>query len=252
MILGGICNVIEADCGFVGLYSCVVVCFGASFGVQINRTLSIRLSRLREGPQEMPRGTVVLIVSGDTEVCEAELLAGKFNCPSCNGVLRPWGYARSRTVRMLENTKTLRPRRSRCSACSKTSVFLPNYLLVRRVDEASVIGLALTQKSQGSGYKKVAFNISRPATTVRGWIRRFREKSEMVLAHFISWALALDATLTEIGSLGSSFSDALCAIGIAARSASIRFGPGPPWSQMSAMCGGMLLCNTSSPFPLPG
>ena len=39
LILVGICKVTEADCGFVGLYRCVVVCFGASFKVQTNRTL---------------------------------------------------------------------------------------------------------------------------------------------------------------------------------------------------------------------
>jgi transposase-like protein len=231
--------------------SCVVVFFGASLGVQINRTLSIGLSRLREGPQEMPRGTVVSIVSSDPEVCEAELLAGILKCPSCDGSLRPWGYARWRTIRMAEGTKKLRPRRSRCPDCYKTSVLLPNYLLVRRVDEAAVIGSALTQKAQGMGHRKVALNISRPATTVRGWIRRFGERSKMLLEHFLGWALALDVTLSEFVSVGSSFNDALCAIGIAVRSMSIRFGPSPKWSQMSAICGGMLLCNTNSPFPAP-
>ncbi len=200
----------------------------------------------------MPRGTVVSIVSSDPEVCEAELLAGLVKCPSCGGSLRPWGYARQRTIRMSKGTKTLRPRRSRCSDCSKTSVLLPNYLLVRRVDEAAVIGSALTQKSQGIGHRKIAINVSRPATTVRGWIKRFGEKSKMLLEHFVGWALALDATLSEIVSVGSSFIDALSAIGIAVRSMSIRFGPSPPWSQMSAMCGGMALSNTNSLFPSPG
>lgn len=199
----------------------------------------------------MPGGTVTLIVSSDPEVCKAELLAGLLKCPPCDGVLRPWGYARSRTIRMCNGVETVRPQRSRCKECSKTSVLLPNYLLVRRVDEAAVIGSALTQKAQGTGYRKIALNISRPSTTVRGWIRRFREKSEVLLGHFTSWALALDATLSEIISVGSSFNDALCAIGIAVRSMSIRFGPSPPWSQMSAMCGGMFLCNTNSPFPTP-
>ena len=97
---------------------------------------------------------------------------------------------------MSKGTKTLRPRRSRCSDCSKTSVLLPNYLLVRRVDEAAVIGSALTQKSQGIGHRKIAINVSRPATTVRGWIKRFGEKSKMLLEHFVGWALALDGHLS--------------------------------------------------------
>ena len=199
----------------------------------------------------MPRGTMTLIVSSDPDVVEAELLSGSLFCPFCDGVLLPWGYARSRTIRMCDGTKTLCPRRSRCRDCSKTSVLLPDYLLVRRVDEAAVIGSALVQKARGLGHRKIALNISRPETTVRGWIRRFRENSEILLEHFTNWALALDVTLSEIIPAGSLFADAISAIGIAVRSLSIRFGPSPKWSQMSLMCGGRLLSNTNSPFPAP-
>ncbi len=194
---------------------------------------------------------MTLIVASHPEVSEAELLGGRLFCPSCNGVLRPWGYARFRTIRMRDDTKTLCPRRSRCRDCLKTSVLLPDYLLVRRVDEAAVIGSALVQKAGGLGHRKIALNICRPETTVRGWIRRFRENSEILLEHFTNWALVLDVTLSEIAPAGSLFEDAISAIGIAVRSLSIRFGPKPLWSQMSAMCGGRLLSNTSSPFPAP-
>ncbi len=152
---------------------------------------------------------------------------------------------------MSDGLKAVRPRRSRCRDCSKTSVLLPDYLLVRRVDEAAVIGSALVQKAGGIGHRKIALDICRPETTVRSWIRRFRENSEILLERFVNWALALDATLSEIVPVGSLFADAINAIGIAARSLSIRFGPKPLWSQMSAMCGGRLLSNTNSPFPAP-
>ena len=194
---------------------------------------------------------MALIVSSDPDVGEVELLDGKLSCPSCNGVLRPWGHARSRTIRMCDGVKAVHPRRSRCRDCSKTSVLLPDYLLVRRVDEAAVIGSALIQKAGGIGHRKIALNICRPETTVRGWIRRFSEKLEILAEHFVSWALALDATLSEIVPIGSLFGDTISAIGIAARSMSIRFGPKPPWSQISAITGGRLLANTSSPFPTP-
>ena len=199
----------------------------------------------------MPRGTMTLIVASDPDVGEAELLDGKLSCPSCDGVLRPWGHARSRTNRMRDGVKTVRPRRSRCGECSKTSVLLPDYLLVRRVDEAAVIGSALVQKAEGLGHRKIAQNICRPETTVRGWVRCFSEKLEILLEHFTSWALALDATLSEIAPTGSPFGNAISAIGIAARAATIRFGPKPLWSQVSAMCAGRLLSNTNSPFPTP-
>ncbi|CAG4910508.1 unnamed protein product, partial [Acidithrix sp. C25] len=119
------------------------------------------------------------------------------------------------------------------------------------VDEAAVIGSALVQKAEGLGHRKIAANICRPETTVRGWLRRFREKLEILLERFTNWALVLDVTLSEIAPAGSLFADALSAIGIAVRSLSIRFGPSPPWSQMSVMCGGRLLSNTNSPFPAP-
>ncbi len=152
---------------------------------------------------------------------------------------------------MRDGLKVVHPRRSRCRNCAKTSVLLPDYLLVRRVDEAAVIGSALIQKAGGIGHRKIALNIRRPETTVRGWIRRFSEKLEILAEHFVSWALALDATLSEIAPAGSLFGDTISAIGIAARSASIRFGPNPPWSQISAITGGRLLSNTNSPFPTP-
>lgn len=200
----------------------------------------------------MPRGTMTLIVATDPDVSEAELLNGELFCPSCSGVLRPWGYARFRTVRMVDGTTTVCPRRSRCGDCSKTSVLLPEHLLVRRVDEAAVIGSALVQSAEGAGYRKIALNICRPETTVRGWIRSFRQKSETLRQYFVSWALALDATLSEIEPTGTLFSDAISAIGVACRSASIRFGPKPVWSQVSAITKGMLLANnTNSPFRGP-
>lgn len=67
---------------------------------------------------------MVLIVSSDPEAGESELLDGKLNYPSCDGVLGPWGYARSRTIRMSDGVKAVRPRRSRSEDCSKTSIFL--------------------------------------------------------------------------------------------------------------------------------
>ena len=194
---------------------------------------------------------MTLIVASDPEVSEAELLGGRLFCPSCNGVLRRWGYARFRTIRMCDGVEVVHPRRSRCRDCSKTSVLLPDYLLVRRVDEAAVIGSALVQKAQGIGHRRIAIDICRPETTVRGWIRRFRENSEILLEHFTNWALVLDVALSEIVPVGSLFGDAINAIGIAVRSLTIRFGPKPLWSQTSAMCGGRLLSNTNSPFPTP-
>ena len=194
---------------------------------------------------------MTLIVSSNERVVEDELIQGKLSCPSCKGVLSPWGSARTRTVRMVSGVSTVRPRRARCAKCSKTHVLLPDRLLLRRVDEVDVIGSALLRSSLGDGYNKIATAISRPVSTVRSWIRRFRAKAEMIRQHFTIWAIALDPSLGEIKGSGSLFKDALDALGVAVRSATLRFGVRPPFSLASHMTGGRLLYNTNSPFPTP-
>jgi hypothetical protein len=194
---------------------------------------------------------VVLIVWNDPVRVERELRDGNLSCPHCDGALRPWGSARSRTLRSRSGTAELRPRRARCSLCRKTSVLLPDIWLARRVDAAAVIGTALLEKAAGAGHRKIAAMLDRPAETVRGWLRRFAAKAETLRAHFRHWALALDARLDEITPKGSPTGEALEAIGLATRAASVLLGPRPPWCWASAMTAGMLLSNTSSPFPLP-
>ena len=194
---------------------------------------------------------MALIVSSNSCVVEDELSKGKLLCPSCKGVLRPWGRCRTRTVRLKDGVTEVTPRRTRCTNCSKTHILLPDKLLLRRVDEVEVVGSALLRSSLGDGYNKVATAISRPLSTVRGWIRRFRAKAEMIRQHFTIWAVALDPSLGEIKESGSLPRDALDALGVAARCATLRFGVRPPFSLASYMTGGRLLCNTSSPFPTP-
>jgi hypothetical protein len=93
--------------------------------------------------------------------------------------------------------------------------------------------------------------VGRPASTVRGWLRRFRWAALRVAAHFSVWAHRLDPNLAVIASTGSSVGDAVEAVGVAARAASLRLGPRPGWSWASALTGGRLLFNTSSPLAGP-
>jgi hypothetical protein len=194
---------------------------------------------------------VVLIVWNDPARVEAALISGRLSCPHCDGELRPWGSARTRTLRSRSGTAQFRPRRARCSLCVKTSVLLPDVWLARRVDEVAVIGAALRAHVAGSGHRSIAATLDRPPETVRGWLRRFSSRAEPLHAHFRRWALALDARLDEIEPEGSVVGDALEVIGLATRAASLLLGPRPPWCWASAMTAGLLLSNTSSPFPLP-
>lgn len=194
---------------------------------------------------------MVLIVESDAARVELALQNGKLACPSCGGELRPWGWARARTLRQAQGAQRQRPRRSRCFSCKVTSVLLPDVALCRRVDEVVVIGTALLHRASGAGQRKIAAALSRPRETVRGWLQRFTRSAEALAAHFWSWSFALDARLDGMVPSASPFEAALEAIGAATRAASLLLGPRPVWSWASAMTGGRLLCNTSSPFPAP-
>jgi transposase-like protein len=199
----------------------------------------------------MMPGGIVLIVENDPAVVEADLAAGVVACPACGGCLAPWSFARRRNLRDEAGQMTLRPRRGRCRSCGKTQVLLPDVALARRVDTMAVIGRALTAAAGGLGHRRAARRVNRPASTVRGWLRRFAAAAARVAAHFMVWAHALDPNLAAVRPAGSVLGDALEAIGVAARAASLRHGPRPAWSWASALSAGRLLSNTNSPWPTP-
>ena len=64
------------------------------------------------------------------------------------------------------------------------AVLLPALLLVRRADAAAVIGAALEAAAAGAGHRRIAGLLGRPASTVRGWLRRFAGRAEPVRAFF--------------------------------------------------------------------
>ena len=195
----------------------------------------------------MPEASV-LIVRSDAERVETDLREGSVGCPSCGGVLGAWGWARWRVLRSEAGPVGVRPRRTRCRACRSTHVLLPDAVLVRRADTVAVIGAALTVAASGAGHRRAALWVNRPASTVRGWLRRFRAVAARVAAHFMAWAHRLDPMLGGIEPAGSPLADAVEAIGVAARAASLALGPRPPWAWASALTVGGLLTNTNSPW----
>lgn len=115
----------------------------------------------------------MLIVDSDPLEVERALLSGELVCLSCEGVLRPWGHARWRSSRLEFDDLRHRPRRASCTGCAKTQVLLPALWFSRRADAVSVIGAALLAKAGGVGHRPIAASLGRPASTVRGWLRRF-------------------------------------------------------------------------------
>lgn len=191
------------------------------------------------------------MVENDPERVEADLAAGRLVCPLCGGALARWGFARRRRVRAESGGVEVHPRRCRCRGCGRTQVLLPDLLFLRRVDTTGVIGRAVRAAAQGAGHRVAAAVVGRPASTVRGWLRRLRARAILVAAHFSAWAYRLDPNLAPIVPAGTALSDALEAIGVAARAASLRLGPRPGWSWASVLSAGLLISNTSSPWPVP-
>lgn len=170
------------------------------------------------------------------------LLGGLLACPGCEQALRPWGWARLRTVRELAEVVVVRPRRSLCSGCSCTHVLLPERLLLRRADTAAVVGEALTLKAIGRGHRSIAKLLGRPVSTVRAWLRRFASRAESIRVLFTGLLFALDPEADGPRPAGSLFADAVEVIGLAAAAAVRMFGPRPAWQFASSASSGLLLC----------
>ena len=193
----------------------------------------------------------MLIVRNDVGRVESDLTGGRVACPVCRGVLGPWGYARARVLRGEDRSEAFCPRRGRCRSCGRTQVLLPDSCLARRRDRSWVIGAALMAKAAGTGCVRIARRLGVPAGTVRGWLRRFGANAAAIRSHFTVWAYRLDPLQGPIEPAGSVFADAVEAIGMAARAATLRFGPRPAWGWAAAMTGGWLLATRVHLWPVP-
>jgi hypothetical protein len=183
----------------------------------------------------------MLMVDTDAVLVERLLLAGQLTCPSCGGVLAPWGHARWRSSRREEGAVRHRPRRASCTGCAKTHVLLSTAWLSRRADGASVIGSALLAKAAGAGHRSIAVALGRPASTVRGWLRRFGARAEDVRVLFTRLLHSLDPQAGPLVPRESVFADALEALGRAGAAGVRRLRPCPPWEFASWATGGLLL-----------
>lgn len=177
---------------------------------------------------------------------ERRLMAGELECPGCGGMLTPWGWGRSRGLRGPERGRlVVRPRRSRCSACGVTHVLLPVSGLSRRADVVEVIGAALEMKAAGAGHRTIADRLGRPATTVRGWLRRFASRAGLVAGVFTSHLVALadDPVLVLPAPAATVFADAVAAVIACALAVRSRFPmvTAPIWRAASAVSRGLLL-----------
>ena len=181
------------------------------------------------------------MVRAEPDEVERELAAGRLCCPTCDGELRPWSFARPRQLRGRDGPVPLRPRRSRCRRCGITHVLLPVLALLRRRDVVEVIGTALMGKGGGVGHRRLATQLDRPEETVRGWLRRFTARATEIREDFTRLAHRLWADLSAVLPRASPVADAVEAIGVAAQAAAERFGPMPVWHFAAGASAGRLL-----------
>lgn len=189
----------------------------------------------------MRQRAFVLAMTVDPAVTEADLAAGRLCCPGCGGQLAAWGYARERAVRMLDGTRSLRPRRACCRSCEATHVLLPAWSVPRRRDGAEVIGHALLAKTQGQGHRTIAAQLERPPATVRGWLRAAASRAEALRACAARWTQMIDANAEPLPPAASPLAGAVDAIGAAARACRLELGTrASPWELAVALTGGLL------------
>jgi hypothetical protein len=185
----------------------------------------------------------MLQVAINDEQVEVALATGALACPACSGPLSPWGFGRSRTLRLLSGTRDLTPRRARCVGCARTHLLCPAFSVPRRRDGAEVIGEALRLAVDGEGHRRIASTLDRPPGTVRGWLRAARRHAEELRACATRELVALDVEVGAVTPAGSELGDAVEAMMLAARAFKLRFGDSDQvgvWERAAWLTGGLL------------
>jgi hypothetical protein len=195
----------------------------------------------------------LVTVEADSAGVEFRLCGGELCCPDCRGVLRPWGWARSREIR---DVGSLRPRRARCSGCAVTHVLLPVTVLLRRADGVRVVWAAVLAKAAGRGHRPISAGLGVPASTVRGWLRRMTTRLESVRLHFLQVTRLAGVDVAVPKAAGSAWLDLVAAVAAAAAAAITRFGAVgvlgavTGWQLVAASSGGRLLAPGWPPVPV--
>jgi hypothetical protein len=123
-------------------------------------------------------------------------------------------------------------------------VLLPAWCLSRRADEGAVIGAALQAAAAGGGHRTIAEGLGRPASTVRGWLRRFAARAEEVRVFFTVLLARTSPDPVMPAAACGPVAAAVSAIAGAAEAVAQRWpqvGTVPVWAAASAASGGLLL-----------
>lgn len=168
-------------------------------------------------------------------------------CPACQQRLIGWGGV-WRWVRVPgSEERRLWIRRGHCRRCRRTHRVLPAFLLVRRLDPASVIGEALQRSAAGEGLRPIAAALAVPHTTVRTWWTRLRQHVTTLLPPLLTLATALDPAPVDVAT--NAVAALLEVLRVTWQRARRRLGAAVPdvWAFWSLVSGGAVLATHSSP-----
>lgn len=182
---------------------------------------------------------------------EQALTTGTLDCPGCAASLRPWGWTERRVRNAGDGQISLvRVRRARCRPCGISHVLLPACWLPRRLDEVDLIGSALLGAASGEGHRTLASRLNRPAGTVRGWLRRGRERAGWLHAELANAAEQVpDHRLGLTVPPATPLGPAIEAAGLVSAAYRRYLGPDllPPWQLVSRLTDGRLLAGATAP-----
>lgn len=183
----------------------------------------------------------------DTQAALRAAAAGLLRCPDCDGPLRRWSNARSRTVEMPgDRRQSVTPPRVRCRVCGRTHVLVEVTLLPRRAYGSDVVVAALVAAADGTGHRPIAARLGVPEGTVRGWLRRARHHAEATRARALQVIVALDPDQVPDTPRPTRLAEALDAMAVAAHLVAVRWKMTAPLRHLALIItGGRLL----SPSP---
>ncbi len=173
-----------------------------------------------------------------------EVEVPRLRCPTCSRPMIFWsGYWRFTRLAACRCWV----RRARCMSCRVSHALLPSFALVRRLDQARVVGRALSGVLASRGMRPLAQELGVPHETLRGWRRRYRARAPTLTAGLAALAVALGGPAPELSREPERAG--LEALGAAWCQARRRFGEGVAgvFEFASLVSGGELLGTTTSP-----
>ena len=188
----------------------------------------------------------MVTVGQDVSQVERQLAAGCWCARDAGGRLGPWGAC--------PNAQAARGGRSDMSTTDamrelwEHSRVVAGHALLRRADEAVVIGAGVVLAAAGWGHRRIAARVGRPAGTVRGWVRRMRERAEVLRLGFTELLVAVDPDPVVPDPGGSALTEAVAVIAAAATATVRRWGAAvsglSAWELAAAVTSGGLLTPT--------